>query len=76
MESDVDVLVLARDASWEGKERSHDTLSRAASDLDLRSLPWDFSVHVHTPGRSLSVRLARPGYPAASDTGFPSGSAT
>ncbi len=49
VESDVDVLVLAKDASWEGKERIHDILSRAASDLDLRSLPWDFSVHVHTP---------------------------
>ena len=49
VESDVDVLVLATDASWEGKERIHDTLSRAASDLDLGSLPWDFSVHVHTP---------------------------
>lgn len=49
MESDVDLLVLAEDASWDAKERIHDTLTRVADELDLAAVAWDFSVHIHTP---------------------------
>jgi predicted nucleotidyltransferase len=49
MESDVDLLVLAEDASWGGKERIHDTLTRVAGELELAAVAWDFSVHIQTP---------------------------
>lgn len=49
-ESDVDLLVLVQDASWDGKARVHAALSEAAKDLQLEGSEWSFSVHVRTPG--------------------------
>lgn len=48
-DSDVDVLVLVEDDSWEAKSRIHDTMQRAARALGLQPLTWSFSVHIHTP---------------------------
>lgn len=49
-DSDVDVLVLVDDASWQGKRRVYEAFDQAASELGLEDLsPW-FSVHIHTPG--------------------------
>jgi predicted nucleotidyltransferase len=48
-ESDVDVLVLVEDASWEGKTAVHDVLAEVALDLGLRSVAWSFSIHINTP---------------------------
>jgi predicted nucleotidyltransferase len=47
--SDVDVLVLAEDASWENKMRIHAALRTAARALGLETLTWSFSIHVNTP---------------------------
>jgi predicted nucleotidyltransferase len=49
-ESDVDLLVLVDDASWDGRMRVRTVLDESARDLGLDALPWSFSVHVHTPG--------------------------
>ena len=46
---DIDLLVLADDASWDAKERIHAALARAATQLDLAAVAWDLSIHVHTP---------------------------
>ena len=46
-ESDVDVLVLVKDASWDGRMRVRGLLDEAARELDLQALPWSFWVHVH-----------------------------
>ncbi len=48
-ESDVDVLVLVDDASWDGRMLVRSMLDDAARELDLDALTWSFSVHVHTP---------------------------
>jgi predicted nucleotidyltransferase len=48
-ESDVDVLVLVDDASWDGRMLVRKLLDQAAVELDLQPLTWSFSVHVHTP---------------------------
>jgi predicted nucleotidyltransferase len=48
-ESDVDVLVLVEDASWERKTAIHDTLQEVALGLGLQALTWSFSVHINTP---------------------------
>ncbi len=48
-DSDVDLLVLAGDVSWEGKRRVFSALDTAARDLGLEALSWSFSVHVNTP---------------------------
>ena len=49
-DSDVDILVLVDDASWDGKRRVHAAFDQAARELDLEGLsPW-FSVHINTPG--------------------------
>ncbi|MFI4989771.1 MAG: nucleotidyltransferase domain-containing protein [Solirubrobacterales bacterium] len=48
-ESDVDVLVLVDDASWDGRMRVRRMLDDAARGLDVEALTWSFSVHVHTP---------------------------
>lgn len=48
-DSDIDLLVLAADASWDVKERIHGALGKAATDLDLRAVAWDLSIHVRTP---------------------------
>lgn len=46
-DSDVDVLVLVDDDSWDGKRRVHKVFDAAARELALETL-W-FSVHIHTP---------------------------
>jgi predicted nucleotidyltransferase len=48
-ESDVDVLVLVDDASWDGRMLVRKMLDQAARELGLEALTWSFSVHVHTP---------------------------
>jgi predicted nucleotidyltransferase len=48
-ESDVDVLVLVDDASWDGRMLVRRLLDDAARHLGLDALTWSFSVHVHTP---------------------------
>lgn len=48
-ESDVDMLVLVDDASWDGRMRVRGMLDDAARELGLDALTWSFSVHVHTP---------------------------
>jgi predicted nucleotidyltransferase len=48
-ESDVDVLVLVDDASWDGRMRVRKVLDEAARELGLEALTWSFSIHVHTP---------------------------
>jgi predicted nucleotidyltransferase len=48
-ESDVDVLVLVEDASWERKTAIHDTLQEVALGLGLQALTWSFSIHINTP---------------------------
>jgi predicted nucleotidyltransferase len=47
-DSDVDVLVLVDDASWDGRMRVRSMLDDAARKLGLEALTWSFSVHVHT----------------------------
>jgi predicted nucleotidyltransferase len=47
--SDVDVLVLVDDASWDGRMRVRAMLDDTARELGLDALTWSFSVHVHTP---------------------------
>jgi predicted nucleotidyltransferase len=50
VDSDVDVLVLVDDASWDGRMFVRSTLDDdAARQLALDALTWSFSVHVHTP---------------------------
>lgn len=48
-DSDVDVLVIVNDASWDGKRRVHAALDDAARTLGLEALAWSFSVLVDTP---------------------------
>lgn len=48
-DSDIDVLVLAEDATWDGKLRVREGLQAAAHELGLEALAWSFSVHVNTP---------------------------
>jgi predicted nucleotidyltransferase len=48
-ESDVDMLVLVDDASWDGRMLVRRMLDDAARDLHLEALTWSFSVHVHNP---------------------------
>lgn len=48
-ESDVDVLVIVDDASWDGRMRVRRILDDAGRELDLDALVWSFSVHVHGP---------------------------
>lgn len=47
-ESDVDLLVLVDDASWDGRMGVRRMLDDAARELGLDALTWSFSVHVHT----------------------------
>jgi predicted nucleotidyltransferase len=48
-DSDVDVLVLVDDASWDGRKRVHVAFDEAVHELGLDDLsPW-FSVHIDTP---------------------------
>jgi predicted nucleotidyltransferase len=48
-ESDVDMLVLVDDASWDGRMLVRAVLDDAARGLGLDALTWSFSVHVHNP---------------------------
>jgi predicted nucleotidyltransferase len=48
-ESDVDILVLVDDATWDGRMMVRAMLDEAARELQLDALPWSFSIHVHTP---------------------------
>jgi predicted nucleotidyltransferase len=48
-ESDVDVLVLVDDASWDGRMLVRRILDDAARELDLEALTWSISVHVQSP---------------------------
>jgi len=47
--SDIDLLVLVDDDSWEAKSRIHDTLQDAARNLGLEAVAVSFSLHIHTP---------------------------
>jgi predicted nucleotidyltransferase len=48
-DSDIDLLVLVEDASWDGRGRVHRAFDEAAAELGLEHLsPW-FSVHIETP---------------------------
>lgn len=47
-ESDVDMLVLVDDASWDGRMLVRQILDDAARELALDALTWSFSIHVHT----------------------------
>jgi predicted nucleotidyltransferase len=47
--SDVDVLVLVEDASWEGRMRVRGMLDTAARALRAEDLAWSFSIHVNSP---------------------------
>jgi predicted nucleotidyltransferase len=47
--SDVDMLVLVQDASWDARMGVRETLDAAARELALNPLAWSFSIHVHTP---------------------------
>lgn len=58
-DSDVDVLVLADDATWSGKRAVRETLGAAARDLGLEALAWSFSVHVNTPAWLSERRAVR-----------------
>ena len=48
-ESDIDLLVLLDDASWDGKLAVRFVLEDAARELGLEDVAWSFSVHVNTP---------------------------
>ena len=58
-ESDVDVLVLVDDASWDGRMFVRGVLDDAARPLGLDALTWSFSVHVHTPAWLMQRREIR-----------------
>lgn len=58
-DSDVDVLVLLDDASWEGKQRVHAIFDEAARELGLEALSPGFSVHIHTPEWLVGRRAIR-----------------
>jgi predicted nucleotidyltransferase len=47
-DSDVDVLVLLKDAPWATKMRVHAALQSAARELDLQALTFSFSIHINT----------------------------
>jgi predicted nucleotidyltransferase len=47
-DSDIDVLVIAADASWDAKLRIHALLEASARELQLEGTAWSFSIHVQT----------------------------
>lgn len=48
-DSDIDLLVLVDDVSWEGRRRVYAAFDQASEELGLQSLsPW-FSIHIETP---------------------------
>ena len=46
-ESDVDVLALVEDVSWDGRMLVRGILDDAARELGLEALAWSVSIHVH-----------------------------
>ena len=58
-DSDVDVLVLVDDASWDGKLGVYDVLDDAARQLRPEGLAWSFSLHVNTPAWLAQRRAIR-----------------
>jgi predicted nucleotidyltransferase len=48
-DSDVDILVLVDDASWDRRMLVRGILDDAARELGVEALPFSFSVHVHDP---------------------------
>ena len=46
-ESDVDVLALVEDVSWDGRMLVRGILDDAARELGLEALAWSGSIHVH-----------------------------
>ena len=58
-DSDVDVLVLVDDASWDGKLGVYDVLDDAARQPRLEELAWSFSLHVNTPAWLAQRRAIR-----------------
>jgi predicted nucleotidyltransferase len=48
-DSDVDLLVLVDDASWDAQLHVQRLLAEVAEELDLGGLEIWFSIHVHTP---------------------------
>lgn len=58
-DSDIDLLVLVDDATWDGKLAVHFVLEDAARELGLDDLAWSFSVHVDTPAWLAQRRAIR-----------------
>jgi predicted nucleotidyltransferase len=48
-DSDVDMLVIVDDASWDRRMSIRGILEEVARELHLEALPFSFSVHVHDP---------------------------
>ena len=48
-DSDVDVLVLVDDASWEGQQAVHRAFEDAGRELGLEQSTVWFSIHIHSP---------------------------
>lgn len=48
-ESDVDLLVLVQDASWDARMWVRELLEMGARELGMEAVGWRFSIHVHTP---------------------------
>jgi predicted nucleotidyltransferase len=48
-ESDVDVLVLVDDASWDARMGVRGLLEDVAREQGMEAVGWRFSIHVHTP---------------------------
>ena len=57
--SDVDLLVLVDDATWDGQVAVHAALDAAARDRGLEALAWSFSVHINTPAWLAQRRAVR-----------------
>lgn len=47
-DSDVDLMVIVADDSWQAKSRIHDALQAVARRQSLGPLALSFSVHIHT----------------------------
>ena len=45
----VDVLVLVRDASWDARMWVRGLLEVVAREMEMETVGWRFSIHVHTP---------------------------
>jgi predicted nucleotidyltransferase len=47
-DSDIDLVVFVKDASWDGRMSVRLMLDEVARELGMNALAWYFSVHVHT----------------------------